>query len=100
MAITQDELAELLREIEHQDPIDFGDLPFDEDALRSLVLQDLIEQQAALSAMQADQDDLNLVYMLSTAKLVLENLVLNARLLMLSGGKPDMDALFSRYRRH
>lgn len=100
MAITQDELAELLREIEHQDPIDFGDLPFDEDALRSLVLQDLIEQQAALSAMQADQDDLNLVYMLSTAKLVLENLVLNARLLLLSGGKPDMEALFARYRRH
>ena len=43
MNLTSSELADLIREIEIEDPIDYGDLPYDEDELRRLVCSHICE---------------------------------------------------------
>ena len=51
MPITAEALATLIREIEVEDPIDYGDLPYDEDDLRLLVcnhIREIAEQAAQL----------------------------------------------------
>ena len=48
MGIQPEELAALMREVEHDDPIDFADLPFKEDELRDLVANHLCEMAAAM----------------------------------------------------
>ena len=67
-------LAALLREVERDDPIDFADLPFHEDALRDLVASHLCDMAAAMD--QFSSEDRVLTLLAVSAKLVLENLVL------------------------
>ena len=43
MTISAEDLAALIREIEVEDPIDYGDLPYDEDDLRLLVCNQIHE---------------------------------------------------------
>ncbi|HEY3431377.1 MAG TPA: hypothetical protein VGK09_02400 [Rhodocyclaceae bacterium] len=75
------ELLDLLLEIESEDPIDYADLPFDEDDLRQLAcvnVAELLESSAYQHMVTADRE---LMAAATIAKLVLENMVLNARLL-------------------
>jgi hypothetical protein len=97
MQVTISELTGLLEELEQEDPVDYGDLPFGERELRALVLNTLVERHLALQSSGLGSGDINLTYMLSTALLVLENLVLNARLLMLQGQQVDVGALLRKY---
>jgi hypothetical protein len=97
MEVTISELTGLLEELERDDPVDYGDLPFGEPELRTLVVTSLLERHQALQASGLDSGDVNLTYMLSTALLVLENLVLNARILMLQGNQVDVSALLRKY---
>jgi hypothetical protein len=97
MEVTIDDLTGLLAELEQEDPVDYGELPFGEAELRSLVLSSLLERHRALQASGLDAGDVNLTYMLSTAMLVLENLVLHARLLVLQGNRIDVNALLKKY---
>jgi hypothetical protein len=97
MEVTISELTGLLEELERDDPVDYGDLPFGEPELRSLVLNTLVERHHALQASGLDSGDVNLTYMLGTALLVLENLVLHARLLLLQGNQIDVNALLKKY---
>jgi hypothetical protein len=88
----------MIREIEVEDPIDYADLPYDEDALRLLVcsqIHEIVEQAADL-----DEDNRQMLLMTVAAKLVLENMVLNIRLLQLQGRGCDdsSEALFRRLR--
>lgn len=85
MTIGVEALAELIREIEREDPIDYGDLPYDEDDLRRLVCQHIhdISDQAE----QLGSENRTTVLLAVAAKLVLENLVLHVRLLQ-SQGEP------------
>lgn len=96
---TVPELLDLMKEIEAEDPIDFADLPFEEGPLRELVLTSLLEREAQLQADAGDSDQRVLIYMLSTAKLVLENLVLHARLLRLQGQTPSVEDVLKKFRR-
>jgi hypothetical protein len=83
MTISHQELAELIREIEAEDPIDYADLPYAEDDLRLLVCDqicDLADRAEALG-----EEERHTVLLAVAAKLVLENLVLNVRLLRANG---------------
>lgn len=75
-------LCELLTELEKEDPIDFSGLPFDEDDLRRLACLNVAE---LMSAWPRDRGDAREMIMAATiARLVLENMVLNARIAILN----------------
>lgn len=98
MTISVQELAALIREIEHEDPIEYGDLPYDEDDLRLLVCNQIheISDQAG----QLGEENRTTVLLAVAAKLVLENLVLHVRLMQQQGLALDesAEALFRRLR--
>ncbi|MFZ2853599.1 MAG: hypothetical protein WAZ34_05735 [Rhodocyclaceae bacterium] len=98
MTISGADLADLIREIEVDDPIDYGDLPYDEGDLRLLVcnqIRDIAEQ-----AGQLGEESCQTVLLAVAAKLVLENLVLHIKLLQAQGSALDdsCEALFRRLR--
>ena len=66
-----------------EDPIDFADLPFEEDELRELVAAHLCEMAAAMD--NFNEQDRHLALLAVAAKLVLENLVLHVQLLRQHG---------------
>ena len=83
MTITAQQLEELMREVEMEDPVDFADLPFDEEALRALVAERLIEMTGAMACFSDEDRYLSLLAV--SAKLLLENLVLHVQLLRRDG---------------
>ena len=83
MTITPEVLQVLMKEVENEDPIDFGDLPFQEDALRLLVANHLCEMAEKLENFSVE--DRQITLMAVAAKLVLENLVLHVQLLRQHG---------------
>lgn len=83
MRITPEQLQELMQDVEQEDPIDFADLPFEDQALRSLVASHLCEMSAGMESFTEQERHLALLAV--SAKLVLENLVLHIRLLRRDG---------------
>jgi hypothetical protein len=81
--LTPESLRTLLDEVEKEDPIEFADLPFDEDDLRNLACLNVAEFLQSEDYANMSNADREKVMAASMAKLILENLVLNARLLML-----------------
>jgi hypothetical protein len=71
-------LLELLAEVEKEDPIDFSGLPFGADDLRQLACLDVSELIGNLTHETTAQREL--VIATAMVRLVLENLVLNARI--------------------
>ena len=96
MEVSTETLVEMLREVEAQDPIDFAHLPFGEQALRRLIMSSLVERHHLVEAGMS-VSDIHALYLLSTAKLVLENTVLHARLLMLQGQHVDVQSLLAPF---
>ena len=99
MSISQQELEILMHEVEQEDPIDFADLPFDEQDLRSLVASNLCEMADAMESFS--EEDRRLTLLAVSAKLVLENLVLHVQLLRRHGLplNEQTEALLSRLRK-
>jgi len=99
MSITPQELELLMQEVELEDPIDFGDLPFDEHELRGLIANHLCEMSDAME--NFSEEDKRLSLLAVAAKLVLENLVLNVKLLRHHGLplSDSTEALLSRLRK-
>lgn len=99
MPIKPEHLAELMREVEQEDPIDFADLPFAEDELRQLVASHLCEMAAAMGNFSTEDRLMTLLAV--SAKLVLENLVLHVQLLRRHGLPvgDNVEALLSRLRK-
>jgi hypothetical protein len=87
MPISSEELAALIREIEIEDPIDYANLPYDEDDLRLLVCNHI--REVAEQAEQLGEENRMTVLLAVAAKLVLENLVLNVRLMQAQGASLD-----------
>jgi lipopolysaccharide biosynthesis regulator YciM len=98
MSITPQELELLMQEVEKEDPIDFADLPFDEQDLRALISNHLCEMADAME--NFSDEDKHLTLLAVAAKLVLENMVLNIQLLRRHGVplSESADALLSRLR--
>jgi hypothetical protein len=99
MPIKPDELAALMLEVEQSDPIDFADLPFSDEELRSLVASHLCEMAAAME--DFSEEDRLMTLLAVSAKLVLENMVLNIQLLRRLGTpvSDDVASLLARLRR-
>jgi hypothetical protein len=99
MIISTDELAALIREVEIEDPIDYGDLPYAEDELRLLVCNQICEI-ADRAERQLGEEGSGAVLLAVAAKLILENLVLHIKLMQAQGGLLDgsSEALFERLR--
>jgi len=98
MPIKPEDLAALMLEVEQEDPIDFADLPFPEDALRQLVASHLCEMAASMENFSTEDKLMTLLAV--SAKLVLENMVLHVQLLRRHGLPvgDNVDALLSRLR--
>jgi hypothetical protein len=79
-------LLELLAEVEKEDPIDFSGLPFDENDLRQLACLNVTELLNSLP--QDHGDEREMVMAATIARLVLENMVLNARISILNQDEP------------
>ncbi|SIN99264.1 hypothetical protein [Paraburkholderia phenazinium] len=96
MQVSTEALVDMLREVEADDPIDFADLPFGEQELRRLVMSSLVERHQLVEK-DMSVSDIHALYLLSTAKLVLENTVLHARLLLLRGQQIDVQSLLAPF---
>ncbi|MFZ6751864.1 hypothetical protein ACO0KY_00690 [Undibacterium sp. Dicai25W] len=83
MTITPEQLTLLMKEVETEDPIDFADLPFEDDQLRTLIADHLCEMAEKLDSFSVEDRQLTLLAV--AAKLVLENMVLHIRLLRQHG---------------
>ena len=79
-------LLDLLLEIEAEDPIDYADLPFDEADLRRLACYNVTELLASAAFRNLETADRELMAAATITRLVLENMVLNARLLQAAHG--------------
>ncbi|REG51468.1 hypothetical protein B0G80_7966 [Paraburkholderia sp. BL6669N2] len=97
MEVSTEALVDMLREVEADDPIDYADLPFGEQELRRLVMTSLVERHHQVEAGNMSVSDIHALYLLSTAKLVLENTVLHARLLLLQGRQIDVQSLLTPF---
>ncbi|OAM52710.1 hypothetical protein A7981_04470 [Methylovorus sp. MM2] len=73
-------LLELLEEIEKEDPIDFSGLPFDETDLRQLACLNVVE---LLNSLDSDAQSRENIMAATVTRLVLENMVLHARVSIL-----------------
>jgi hypothetical protein len=96
MDVSTETLVEMLREVEAEDPIDYADLPFGEQELRRLVMSSLVERHQLVQEGMCGSD-IHALYLLSTAKLVLENTVLHARLLLLQGQQVNVQSLLAPF---
>lgn len=76
-----EQLYELLLDVEQQDPINFDALPFDADDLRQLACLNVVEMMTGWR--ELPEQDKELIMAAAVVRLVLENLVLNARLCLL-----------------
>ena len=79
-----EQLYELLTEVEQEDPMDFSGLPFDADDLRKLACLNVAEIVQHWGEVPLAEKEL--IMAAAMARLVLENLVLNARLCLLLQG--------------
>ena len=79
-----EQLYALLAEIEKEDPMDFSGLPFDADDLRKLACLNVAELVQHWE--HAPISEKELIMATTMVRLVLENLVLNARLCLLMQG--------------
>ena len=97
--ITPETLQLLMKEVESEDPVDFADLPFEEDALRAIIADHLCEIAERLENFSVE--DRQVTLMAVAAKLVLENLVLHVQLLRQHGIplSREVDALLGKLRR-
>ncbi len=102
MEVSTEMPVDMLREVEAEDPIDYADLPCEKQELRRFIVSGLVERHHAVET-GVSVSDVHALYLLSTAKPVLENTVLRAHLFLLRGHQRDMDtflAPFTRRRRH
>lgn len=74
-------IVELAKEVELEDPIDFGMLPIDEDATWHMMACNVIE----MFRVESESD--KLVLLATITKLVVENFVLHAQLMNLQGNE-------------
>ncbi|WP_295748558.1 hypothetical protein [Undibacterium sp.] len=89
MLASVQQLQELMKEVENEDPIDFADLPFEEGDLRLVTANHICQMAAALE--NFTEEDRHLTLLAVAAKLVLENMVLHIRLIRQHGQNVELD---------
>lgn len=81
----------LLRELESSDPIDFADLPTDENRLRDRCIGHVLRQFVNAHEMGLDPQSTVVTLLTTCSHLLLENITLQARLLRSQPGGRDVD---------
>lgn len=71
-----DQIAQLAKDIEGGDPIDWGYLTIDEDNAYRMIASNVLEMY-----LSADKDDRDMILLATATKLVVENMTLNLRLM-------------------
>ena len=79
-------LLELLKEVEKEDPIDFTGLPFDENDLRLLACLNVLDLMSNWPT-DTDAEGRDMIMAATITRLVLENMVLQARIFLLIGNE-------------
>lgn len=79
--LTPESVLFLLADVEAEDPIDFAELPFEETDLRKLACLNVVEFLKSEPYAGMNATDKERVVAATLAKLVLENMVMHARLL-------------------
>lgn len=74
--MTIDELVELAKEVESEDPIDWGMLNISEDDAYKLIAADVLE----MTSSWGEGEDKEIIMLVTITKLVLENFVLNLKI--------------------
>ena len=69
-------VEELAREVNREDPVDFSDLPFDENTIWHIMSSWVVQKYSDLP-----EENSEAVYLATITKLVVENFTLNAKLL-------------------
>ncbi len=77
--ITVEDLVELVREIDSEDPIDWGMLNIDENTATEMLAASIIEQYNQDWQHMSDRDR-TLIMMATITKLIVENFTLNLKL--------------------
>ncbi|HZV62019.1 MAG TPA: hypothetical protein VFF75_06345 [Methylophilaceae bacterium] len=80
--VNPEQLYELLIEVEKLDPLNFDGLPFDAEDLRKLVCLNVVELMEGWA--QLAPEDRELIMSATMVRLMLENLVLNARVCLIT----------------
>lgn len=75
MKITVADIVEYAKEVESEDPIDFGDLSIDEDGAFTLMASGVLEHYEHLP-----EDSRDIMLLAVTTKLLVENFILNMKL--------------------
>jgi hypothetical protein len=78
-------VSDLLADIEHSDPVDFGDMPADDDTTRRSVVHALVKFSEGLRLQSISAEAREALALATAARLVLDNLALNYRLLKSTG---------------
>ena len=89
----------LLDDIEVEDPVDFGDLPVDEERARSLVVAHLAEMRERLVKHDLSGEAREAVLLATASRVILENLLLHVRACLEhpdASGEAEFAALISR----
>ena len=71
-----DQIVELAKEIEHEDPIDWGMLNIDEDEAFRLIAPSVLENYLLI-----DKDNRDIIMLSTILKLTVENFALNVKLM-------------------
>lgn len=77
--VTIEEIEEIVKEIESEDPIDWGMLAVDEYNAMSMIINQMVEQYNTRWALLSHEDQIKIL-LASLSKLIIENFVLNVKL--------------------
>jgi len=78
-------VSTLLSDLEAADPVDFGDMPANDDETRRLVVTSLVKFHESLAQQGVPAQSREALALATAARLVLENMVLHYRLLKATG---------------
>lgn len=77
--VTIEEIEEIVKEIESEDPIDWGMLAIDEYNAMSMIINQMVEQYNTRWTLLSHEDQIKIL-LASLSKLIIENFVLNVKL--------------------
>lgn len=81
-----DDILTLLTDLEEGDPLDFGDVPLDEQDARRLIALSMAQLSEDLREKGISADSREVLALAVATRVMLDNLILNYRLLQQGGG--------------
>jgi hypothetical protein len=85
MAVSADDIRTLLTELEQGDPLDFGDIPLQEESARQLVVLSMAKFSGDLEQEGLPAEAREALALATCARVLLDNLLLNYRVMTQSG---------------